>query len=289
MPAPADLSRSPVRRALMWWFGWPVNPYVSVSVAVDFSAGRDYLAALAAQDGPRVTVQHLVAAGVARTLHALPVANARIAGGRIVSDPHVGIAMPVNLLGHPAGDERELAMTIVPEAERLSLRDLALQTTRNVAEERQGKAENPVIRGLLRLARSAPTPIMNAGFDALHALTRTRIGADALHRAAPATTAVTNAGAAFRVQEGAFFRGGAVQIPGRVIHVTTLWGISAIQDEVIPIDGAPAVRPMLPGLMVFDHRIMDGVMAGRVLMHFSSILRDPAATFGRDGRAPGPS
>ena len=56
-----------------------------------------------------------------------------------------------------------------------------------------------------------------------------------------------------------------------------------VQDEVIPVDGRPEVRPVLPVILVFDHRLFDGVMASRLLTRFASMLQDPASVFGPDG------
>ncbi|MFN7146670.1 MAG: 2-oxo acid dehydrogenase subunit E2 [Myxococcota bacterium] len=55
------------------------------------------------------------------------------------------------------------------------------------------------------------------------------------------------------------------------------------------MDGAPAVRPMLPVLFQFDHRLVDGVLGARIATRFGAVLRDPASVFGPDGtRMPAP-
>ena len=40
---------------------------------------------------------------------------------------------------------------------------------------------------------------------------------------------------------------------------------------------------MLPMMLLFDHRLIDGVMAGRLAKTFGELLRDPGAAFGPDG------
>jgi len=69
------------------------------------------------------------------------------------------------------------------------------------------------------------------------------------------------------------------------MHIGSLWGLSAVQDEVIAVDGEPQVRPMLPVLFVFDHRLFDGVIAGRIFTRLGDILRHPMEHFGPDGNA----
>ena len=55
------------------------------------------------------------------------------------------------------------------------------------------------------------------------------------------------------------------------------------ENEVIAIDGQPAVRPMLPLVFIFDHRLFDGVMCTRILSRLGEILQAPQEYFGQDG------
>jgi len=100
---------------------------------------------------------------------------------------------------------------------------------------------------------------------------------------APFTTGLTNPGASISGAEGLWLRGGALSLPSRLAHVGTLWGIAPIQPEVLPIDGQPTVRPGLPVVLLFDHRLVDGVRASKMLARFNAILQDPAAVFGAIG------
>jgi pyruvate/2-oxoglutarate dehydrogenase complex dihydrolipoamide acyltransferase (E2) component len=278
-----DTHLSPLRRGLLWWFGWPANPYVTVNLSVDVLAARAWLAGLGALDGPGPTLHHLVAAAVARTLAAYPAANARVVGPRIVRYDHVGIAMPVDRLAHP--DERraapnELGLVILPRAETLSLRELAAATRAEVGHERTGRIRNPVLRQVERLAAHAPQPFVDRTLATLDRAARSPRLASALHRRIPITTALSNVGATARPLPGAWFRGGDVSLPTRLVSLGTFWGVAPVQDEVVPVDGVPTVRPMLPLLLLFDHRLLDGAMATRMLAHLAGILRDPAGTFG---------
>ena len=57
-------------------------------------------------------------------------------------------------------------------------------------------------------------------------------------------------------------------------------GIGAIRDAVIPIDGVPAVRPMLPLVVSTDHRLNDGEHLGLFFDAIGSYLKDPIRLFG---------
>lgn len=278
---------SVIRRFLMWWFGPPASPWVCVNVSVDMTPAQAWLEAVNADGGPRVSLQHLLCAAIGRTLARWPMANARIHRDRIIPQDDVVVAMPVNLLGHAEGGRRELGMAVVAGAGRKSVRDLAQATRATVANERKGEVDNPFMRLMLKVAENSPGPLLSRAFDAMERARAHPAVEARLHSMAPVTTGLTNPGAALANQPGVLFRGGAVHLPNRLVHVGTFWGVTPIQDEVVPIDGQPAVRPMLPVLLVFDHRLVDGVLAGRILDTFTGILRDPAAAFGADGRTPG--
>lgn len=274
---------SAVRRALLWWFKHPANAHVSINFAIDFTHARAYLDGLAQGQGPRVSVQHLLAAAIARTLAEHPLANAQVVANRIRMRDTVGIAMPVNLLGHPGGTRRELGLMVLTDAQTLSLRQVAERSTRTVRAERSGKSSLGLVRLVMGLAERSPQEAFFTGMDLYEAVRQWPLVSDLFFRVAPVTTLLSNAGAPFQQAPGVLFRGGALSVPTRLGHVGTVWGMSTVQDEVIAVDGRAEVRPMLPVLILFDHRLIDGVAAGKLALRFAEILRDPASIFGEDG------
>jgi len=273
---------SPIRRFLLWWMRYPNSPYVSTNFAVDFSEARAYLDKLNAQSGPRVTINHLFAAAVGRTYAAFPSANARVLGNTIRREARVGVASPVALEG--AADGRELSMMMLKDVDRLSLREIASVSRKTVRQEREGKVQDPLARLMLAAATHMPGRILNSSFSLTWSLLSSPLLAPLTAQLLPVTVGITNPGAAFSDVEGVYFRGAAINMPGPGWCVGSLFGLTPVQDEVIVVDGAPAVRPMLPVMFVFDHRLFDGVMASRIGVHLSNILRDPEASFGADGQ-----
>lgn len=273
-----------IREFLLWWFGPPYSPWVSTSVAIDFSDSRAYLDTLAEQEGPRVSVQHLLTGAIGRALRDFPDANSRVIGGQIVPSDQVSVAMPVNLLGHKGGAEKELSAAIVDRADTRALRDIAALTRTTVKEERDGRVTNPIGRWLARGIKHLPGPAVRRTLDLMDRAAQHRPVADRLFAQMPITTGLTNPGATLANQEGILFRGAAINLPGRLMQLGTVWAISAVQDEVIPIGGVPTVRPMLPVVLIFDHRLIDGVRASNLILRLREILGDPAAVFGTDGR-----
>lgn len=281
--------RSIIRKFASWWFRAPGgSAYVSVNGSIDMTAALAYLEQLATHAGEKVSVQHLLAGVIGRTLHHHPAANARIIGDRIVPVAEVAAAMPVNLLGHASGEASELGMALVERLQAKSLRDIARSTRAAVREERQGRSSNPLIAAMKSAAKRMPQGVLNRALDAMDAGMRTPAIAEQVYRTFPVTTGLTNPGAALADLPGAKFTGGAFSLPQKLVHVGTMWGVTPISDDVFAVDGQAVVLPALPVLLIFDHRLIDGVAAGRMLQFAVHILQDPERWFGPDGTHAGP-
>ncbi|MCA9694318.1 MAG: 2-oxo acid dehydrogenase subunit E2 [Nannocystaceae bacterium] len=275
-----------LRDFLLWFFDHPpYSPFVTANIAVDVTGARRYLAALndAAAGRPRVTLMHLFVALVARLYREFPQANARVIGGQIRALERVGVALPVDLLSDQSGSKNEVGLALVRDVDRRTLRALAEATRAAVADERRGEPRDPLLRLLVPLADRTPRWLLHGALTGLDRAAHSRLLSPLFHRLAPVSVAVTNPGAVFGPLEGARFLGASMSPPNRLCPVGSVIGLSAIQDEVVVIDGAPAVRPMLPVSYVFDHRLFDGVMCGRILLRLCEMLRDPAAVLGPDG------
>lgn len=273
-----------VRRLLRWYFRRS-SPWVTYSVGIDFTAASAYLERLSTAL-PGLTVQHLLAGAVGRALHAVPEANRRIVAGRTVREEEVSIAIPVHLLGQPGGS-RELSLAFLRSAQRLSLAEIVEELSRTVQQERRGEAVNPLLRQLIWLGDRLPARAVQASLSTLALLLEVPAIAREFYRRVPITTMLTNVGSVVRGAEGlegTFIRGGTLQIPTEPIHFTTFWGVGPLQDEVVARGGEPVVTRVLPMVLLFDHRLLDGARAGELLLRFAAILQDPAATFGDDGR-----
>ena len=279
---------SVVRKFLLWWFSPPNSPWVSVNIAIDFSHAQRYLDELAKDaSAPKVTVHHLLCASIARGLLKVPQANARIIGGRIYPQEKIGIAMPVNLLGHEAGSFRELSVLLFEDIGSKSLRDLAQEGTGRLKQERSGNMTNPFLKRLLSLTEKTPISVVAQLLTALDKMMEHPRFAEKIYDQFPVTTALSNPGAALPSDvEGILFRSCSVQLPNRLVYVGTFFGASAVQNEVIPINGVPQVRPMLPLMMLFDHRLIDGMKGSALLLEIASCLQNPEAVFGANGTIP---
>lgn len=269
---------------MTWFFKYPHNPYVSCSVSLDFGSAQAYLRSLNDDDArPRVSIQHLLTAAVARVYREFPAANATIIGSRIYRHEHVGVAMPVNMLETGGSLGLETSLIFVERVDCLSLRGLALATQERVASLRDGEGKSNVWRNLAPLVGKLPDAVIHATLDAFEAICTIPFVGEAVHRSLPITVAVSNPGAAFSMPAGGAFRAASFAPPNRLFAVGSVLGVSALQDEVVPIAGRPEVRTMLPLIYVFDHRLFDGVMCARILNRLGTVLLSPEDCFGPAG------
>jgi pyruvate dehydrogenase E2 component (dihydrolipoamide acetyltransferase) len=56
---------------------------------------------------------------------------------------------------------------------------------------------------------------------------------------------------------------------------SAILGVGRIVDDVLPIDGAAAVRPAMGLSLSFDHRVVDGAPAAEFLRTLIDLIDDP--------------
>jgi pyruvate dehydrogenase E2 component (dihydrolipoyllysine-residue acetyltransferase) len=56
--------------------------------------------------------------------------------------------------------------------------------------------------------------------------------------------------------------------------------VGRIAERVVPVDGEPAVRPVLTLGLSFDHRVVDGARGAEFLDTLASLVEDPAGLVG---------
>jgi pyruvate dehydrogenase E2 component (dihydrolipoamide acetyltransferase) len=56
---------------------------------------------------------------------------------------------------------------------------------------------------------------------------------------------------------------------------SAILAISATQDEVVPVDGEVAIRPIMRITLSADHRIVDGAVAAKFVSDLKNMLENP--------------
>lgn len=284
MPTPKSTSSKPtvVRSFMLWLFDVPHGePYVMTTVDFRWERALAWIDAQNTREGARVTTQHVFTAAVGRLFREFPEINARIFDNVIHSLPTVDVVMPVNLLG--SGVDRELSMVVIRNVDQLNPRQVAEQLRPQVQQEREGKTDNAFLRTMLRFGSRSPG-VMRFALSQVATLAHDRRGAALLSRSLPLSTLITNVGAALAEAPGLRFRAVAFSPPSKLIHIGSVFGVGPLERAAV-VEGKGAeervvVGTVLPVGFMFDHRLVDGVKAGRILTRLNELVQDPAATWG---------
>ena len=57
---------------------------------------------------------------------------------------------------------------------------------------------------------------------------------------------------------------------------TGILAVSRIMDRIVPVNGQPAVRPMMNICLTYDHRLIDGAPAAAFMTTLRHYLENPA-------------
>lgn len=274
-----------VRDFMLWLFDVPHGePYVSVSLDITWENAARYLDTLnaaapgaapsSAGNDVRVGPHHLFTAAIGRVYKEFPSINARIHGRKIYRLDAVDVVMPVNLLGSEA--DRELSMVIVRGVDKLDPRGVAAALRPQIVSERKGRPANAAVRTLTDFG-SRSTTALSFTLRSLATLAHDPRTAPLLTRAFPVSTLITNVGAAMGTLNGARFRAVAFSPPTKLVHIGSVIGLGPIDRQPIVDGDTIRIAPVLPIGFIFDHRLVDGVLASRILGRLADILQDPAA------------
>lgn len=283
-----------IRKFLLWYLQPPSSPYVNYNFTIDFSRAAAYLEQLnetrkkTDETQPRVTPQHLLTAAIGRVYAEFPLANASVMQNHIVRHRHVGVAIPVDLIAQEQV-HGEFGAVIIERAEQQSLRGIAEITAHRVRRERGEGTTTHILRRLMPLADYIPQPVLQKVFNTVDWVVRLPPVFKQIHQHFPVTVLVSNLGAAVKPPKGVLTRGGSFTPPDRLLGLATLVMVFPIQEEVVAIHGKSEIRKVLPLDYIFDHRVFDGVMCGRLLSRLAEILAEPEKVFGEDGELEGRS
>ena len=281
-----------IRKFLLWYLQPPTNPYVNYNFSIDFSQAAAYLDRLNKSDKnpneerPRVTPQHLITAAIGRVYVEFPLANASVMQNRIIRHKHVGVAVPVDLVTRDKV-HGEIGAVIIERAEQQTLRAIADMTSHRVRRERGEGTKTHILRRLMPIAGYIPQPLLQQLFNTIDVVVRLPPLFKHIHQRFPITVLVSNLGSAVKTPKGVLTRGGSFTPPDRLLGLATFVVIFPLQEEVVAVNGSSEIRKLLPIDYIFDHRIFDGVMCGRLLSRLVEILSEPEKTFGEDGELGG--
>ena len=125
----------------------------------------------------------------------------------------------------------------------------------------------PVIRNVDRLCLLGLSQLRRALIDKAHASKLTREDVEG------GTFTVSNFGS----------YGGDFETPILNTPQSALLGVGKIEDEPVVRDGQIVIRPMMAISLTFDHRLIDGALAGEFRKRFKALLEAPAQATATSG------
>lgn len=254
--------------------GWKPadDPTIYGTLQIDATRALEYVRAVSQRSGRHVTITHLVTLAVARTLAAHPECNAFVRRGRIYQRDNVDVFV---LVAVPASDalgshdaRADLAGVKIEGADRKNILQIAADIEERTRDLKRGKDRDfSRIKSLLAvvptwLLRPALKLITTAQYELNLDLSRFGVPRDSF-------------GGAFVTSLGPLgIRYGFPPIvPFTRLAVNV--SVGRIEDGPMAENGRVVVRPLLPLVATFDHRVIDGYQAGRLAEDFCQILRDP--------------
>jgi pyruvate dehydrogenase E2 component (dihydrolipoamide acetyltransferase) len=244
------------------------DPTIYGWIDIEASALQAYVKRLRETSGAKVTVTHVIGKAIALAFAAHPECNGVVSMGRFKRRDSVDVFFQVALDGG-----RDLSGAKVVGADRLGVPDIARALDAQATRIRESKdtalqksqsimkrVPPAVLAPVLRLSEAL---MYDAGLD----LSALGIPFDPF-----GTVMVTNVGV-FGIDHGF-----APLLP--IARIPALLTVGAIHDAVVPVNGEPAVRPVLTIGGTFDHRVIDGYGVGKLATVLRRVLTNPEAELG---------
>ncbi len=244
------------------------DPTIYGWIDIDVTALQAYVQKVRDTSGTRVTITHVIGKAAAMGFAANPENNGVVSMGRFKQRDTVDVFFQVAFDGG-----RNLSGAKVVSADKLSVVGIARALEEQAAQIRgskdtalqksQGMMKRVPAAVLKPVLRLSEVLMYDAGID----MSALGVPFDPF-----GTVMVTNVGM-FGIEHGF-----APLMP--ISRVPALLTVGAIRDAVVPVDGVPAVRPVVTIGGTFDHRVMDGYSVGKFAKTIRRVLEDPERALG---------
>jgi pyruvate dehydrogenase E2 component (dihydrolipoamide acetyltransferase) len=248
--------------AAMWKH--PSDPTIYGSLDIDATRALAFLSDYRQRHDVKVTITHLVALALARTIARHPEVNAKVRfWGRLEQRESIDITLQVATDGG-----KDLGAALIRRADQKTLSDIAEELARQALSIRQGRDENyERTRGAFRrLPWWLTRPALGAA-DFLTNELHIDLPKQGLPRDPFGSAMVTNVGM-FGI-DTAF----APFTP--IARCPILVLLPEVRERPWIDDGRVVSRPVLRLCATFDHRVIDGFQAGLLSRTVSEMLQAP--------------
>jgi pyruvate dehydrogenase E2 component (dihydrolipoamide acetyltransferase) len=251
------------RRISLHAWKHPADPTVYGVLEFDMERALAFLRHLRETEGLRVTPTHLVAQALAMGIRRNPQANAIVRRRSLFVRDTVDIFVQV-----VSEDGDELSGTKVERADERSVVDIARQVAEHAARIRTGRDRD--VERTKNLVTSMPGVLLGPFMRLVEFLTYD-VGLDlsrfGVVRDGFGSAMVSNIGT-FGLKHGF-----GPLVPMTRTPIVVLVG--EVEDRPAVKDGQLAIRPMMTLGCTFDHRVIDGAHAGKIVAVMREVLADP--------------
>ena len=261
---------SPFRKIALGSWNTVGDPSVYGLIEVDVSEVAKATQKIQEKLGVKVTYSHWIAAAAARVLKERPEINSILRMGRIYHRPSVDIFFQVNIPGQGPDKVKKATLSgaVIRKSEDLSALGIAQKLNEKAMAIRDGKDKE--MGKSINMLSKIPTFLIKTVLN-ISSFLNYDLNWPMHWLGTPAdpfgSIMITNVGSL-----GVRYAW-APLVP--YTRVPLLLTVGETHDQVVPVDGAPAIRPMLPVCVTFDHRLMDGVHAAHMSQVFKQCFANP--------------
>lgn len=248
------------------------DPQVYGSLPVRMEPVLAYLEEVRRATGRRATLSHFMAKAVCHVLAEMPDANAVLRFNRIFLRQDVGVFFQVEMKDERTG-EIDLSGATLFDCHKKTLVEIVDEFSAKVAKVKAGKDEE--LEGTRSTFKKIPPLLLNLFLDALSFLAFT-LNLDMRKLGMPrdpfGSAMVTNIGS-LGLEEGY-----VPLVP--YSKVPLLLAMGKVVDAAVVENGAVVPGKVMRLCATFDHRVLDGAHAAKMVKLLLPYFEDPAARFG---------
>ncbi|MGB8649114.1 MAG: 2-oxo acid dehydrogenase subunit E2 [Mycobacteriales bacterium] len=239
----------------------PTEGRLMTRIVVDAAPLQEYVARKRAEGAKGLTLMHVVGAAAGRALHAVPAANTKVRGGRIVPFDDVSVGFAVDI-----GQGTDLAPCKVPHADQLTPAEIATAVWKGVQALREGN--DPGFNLSTRIATYVPTPFMRPMMLATSYL----LGGWGLpvlgQQGNPLGSVFISNVAPLGVEE-------VFLAPVPFARTPVYLSLGVVTDRAVVREGKVVAVPQFTMCLTGDHRLVDGVQCAIYFDALKALLAAP--------------
>ncbi len=266
---------SSFRRIAIGTWKTTFDPQVYGSVSLGMDRAVQYLEAFRQRTGKRLTLSHMMAKAVSQVLAETPDANAIMRWNRIYLRQDVGVFFQV-AMEDPKTGEIDLSGATIFDAHKKTLAQIVDEFDERVSVVRKGKDKQ--LEGTRSMFKKIPFALLNSLLSLIGFLSYT-LNLDLRFLGIPkdpfGSAMITNIGS-LGLEEAY-----APLVPYSRVPIVVAMG--AVVDAPVVDNGAVRIGKVMRLCATFDHRVLDGSHAARMVKVVRKCFEDPEAAFGPIG------